>query len=468
MNRRFSNDVPNRAPTTRRVTITSHLGSGNYIIWTGQREVAKGPTDPAYAPGASPLARWDSAAGVWMLDSNPREGVRLGFELLVDGRTAANPPAHGWVVSSRGFGAEFTAGPEPATPVGPGSEPQRLAWHPSGRAVAVQNIDSNGFIEVFEWIPGTGFGRKIATIDSTAAEELIIALASAASYPYGSTDFALPRANDFGGQIKFSHDGMYLAICGDAGTYFTNPNALAAYPFSLTTGFDLFRPGVGPDLSVMNDGECLAWAPDDSVVFIGGNGNGGGNELMAIPAPQLSGGFFGALVAQNLPAGGPVAEIAVHPSGEFVAVGLETFAQTTVLVYGWDGAAFSGPLADPASVPTEEIHGLSWHPDGTYLFFNTLEQVGHIEFDASGGGSLGTVTIIETVIPTWDVVLGSSVSPDGTLLVALGQMPNNDNVAKLWTFVGGSASAVESTQWTSLWGGPYVHASVAWRPAVEA
>lgn len=442
----FSHDVPSREPSIRRMAIRARLTQDMYLAsdLSGTPQLAWHPGTGRYSPGETPLATWHDPGDVWVLDR------REGAEVLVDGRPDKNPPAIGWHMSVAGFGPQFPDAAEAATGF---ENNMRIVFHPSGRAVLVAPMDSNGDLEIWAW-SGAGFGAKYAVASMADAEDDI------------GAPFEYPRIDQSGnGQYAFSPDGNWLAIAGDAGT--TSAGAampLVVVPFDLTTGLDLLNP-VYPsgDHSAVADANCVAWSPDGNHVGIGTSGS------PYIRFWNWTGSAFGAAEADPAsPPVDPVSMMDFNTEGTYLVAGkfFSTTAPDFPKAWAWaPGTGWGAALSAPASTQGsgDEAYATQFHPDGEHvLLVGTVHQVCIYDFDPSGSGSWGARTLVDDWNADELSLGGGAWSPDGTMLVVIGNSASA-NVARLYSFDGSTATFVEEISWTG--DNPQTFASVAWRPS---
>lgn len=462
----LQNDIPTRNVRGRRARISAIDENNPHNVWVAFRG-ERGTPEPGYYPGSATLVvgqdvrvtaepelhRWMVQADI----SGPAEVV-VTPEVLVDGRpTNQYEPAQGWKMSATGFGAEFPLAEEPHNYSGLATTPISIVFHPTGKAVLIAPIDSNGDLEVWEWIPGVGFGRKYVVQRLWEAETDVQAL-----YP-GASSFQYVRPDQFGSHFAFSPDGNYLAFVGSQGVGHEGFNVpLMAVPFSLANGLDLLHPLYpGGDQNALSDGNCVMFSRDNEHIGCGTDG-----------APRIR--FWnwsgtGINTAEADPAStpdDPVFSGEFSHSNLFLAVGTDgTTAADNPKAWNWSPnvgwGAVVAPPADPIDI-NDEVMALSWHISDDYILIVCVGGKIYIyEFDTSGSGAWGDRTEVDDWNADSLTPLGGAFSPDGTMFVVIGQ-GGGGPVARLYSFSGGTGTFVQEV---SNWGGdPQTPADVAWRP----
>lgn len=445
---RPNTDRPDRRPRTRIGFVQKPDIDGDpFRVIVGYPGYGKQPVENwgfATFQGARVRTPWHQEGGVWLMET---EG---GADVLVDARPfSGNPPAVGWPMTPAGFGTQFPDAAEASTAFG---DNVRIVFHPSGLAVLVASMDANGELEVWAWSPGVGFGAKYAVASMEDAEDAI------------GAPFTYPRIDQSGnGQYAFSPDGNWLAIAGDTGTTSEGEEMpLVVVPFSLSTGIDLLNP-VYPagDHSDLGDANCVAWSPDGNHIGIGTS------DGVFIRFWNWTGSAFGA--AEPDPASPPVDPVSMmdfNEAGTYLVVGkfFSTTAPDFPKAWAWvPGTGWGAALSPPADTQGigAEAYAIQFHPSGRHvLLVDTVEQVCIYEFDPSGGGSWGARTLVDDWNADAMSLNGGSFSPDGTMIVVLGNAP--EPTARLYSFNGTTATFVEETTWEGV--APQTFASVAWRP----
>jgi WD40 repeat protein len=408
---------------------------GNYQIDVGDGlpQMAKCYDRSAnYSVGEIVQAEWHPPAATWILPTRAPISVNAPDELLIDGPDGVlDPPSVGWSVSASGFGNQFTASGEASTLSS--SSRKRIAWHPSGRAVAIGYGDT---IEAWEWLPGIGFGRKYLPVYMAEAD------AAAASY-LGDAAFTYPQVSASGGNYAFSPDGNYFAIAGaNTGTAdisgVTRDIPVMCMRFNLRSGFDPVHP-IYPyeNLTGLGQAYDVAWTPDSAHIGIGCEQT---PFVKAWNFTASAGGAFS--TAETDPASLPAAKVmrlAWNPAGTFIAVGMDV-SVTPPAVKAWPwSSGFGTAVTAPSTTLQDQVGTLSWHPAGTHVVViaydnddDTFNGVHAYEFDDTGGGSWGNMIEVDSPLTfTDDAAFGAAFNSDGSLIALLGQDSGGDPVAAL-------------------------------------
>lgn len=468
---RPSHDRPVNDPLSRMGFIRYRSIDGDFerlVISYPGYGLQPGETPEPARLGARARSQWHQEAGLWNIRApdDPRDRD----ELLVDGRPdIQQPPALGWPMTAQGFGIQFPDAVEKAVPSSPGVS-IRIAWHPTGKAVLCVPTDSNGDLEIWEWIPGTGFGKKYHVLRMWEMDDDVQSAYNGIN-GIGASQWSFPRPALSGhGAFAFSPDGNWLAWVGDAGSDHDGEDLpIVAVPFNLQNGLDLLHPQfpAAASRNTLGDGNAIAWSPDNQHVV------GGFNVAPYIRAWNWNqAGFF--QTAEADPASPPddtVSQIVFNREGTFLFVGTldEAGAGSSQNPKAWvwsPDVGWGAAVAAPSSLlnTSSEVYGLSVTPGTDYVVIvatHADDQALVYEFDASGGGSWGA----RTQIDDWNAdslsVLGGKLNNNGTLLVVIGES-GSANVARLYALSAGVATFIEELSWGG--NNPYVYASVAWRP----
>ena len=466
----LQHDIPSQQVRGRRARISAVDPDDPHNVWVAFRG-ERGTPEPAYYPGTTPLTVGKDVRVTaepelrrWMvhLDSGA-EQIVVTQELIVDGRpTNQYQPAQAWKMSASGFGDSFGPADEPHNYSGLAATPIRIAWHPTGKAVLIAPFDSNGDLEIWEWIAGVGFGRKYVVQRLWEASDDVRGIWNAANSP-STSSFDYVRV-DTQGNYAFTRDGNYLVMAGSQGVGHEGFNVpIMAIPFSLFNGLDVLHPLYpGGDQNALADGHCVIISQDNEHVGCGTQGsprirfwNFSGTGINTVEADPAS------------TPDDPVWAGEFSHAGTFLAVGTDgTSAGDNPKAWNWTPNVGWGAVVSPPASPiglTDEVMNIGWSQnDDDILVICVTGKIYLYEFDTSGSGAWGA----RVEVDDWNAdalsLYYGSFSPDGTMIVAIGQSGSGP-VARLYSYTGqGSATFVEEV---SLWGGfPASPSSIGWRP----
>lgn len=438
------------------------------------------PAENSISQRSRVRSRWQQEAGVWTGLNRP---ANVSDEVLVDGREGASGqpgengefPAVGWSTTVAGFNARF---PEAQYKADYPDARIVVAFHPTGLAVAIGQL-SDGTIELYEWIPGVGFGKKYPTMRPGSIDAVLNA------HPFYGAAYTTVHITLFAGRIAFSHDGAWFAVAGTGKDVAGIDTPIEVWSVSLENGFDLYNPVVSSDAgslgaTVGDEGRSLAWSNDDRWIVLGCGFPAATDSLAVVSFSPFQGGYLAGTV--NYPAtqsAGVSPLLALSPDGEWLLVGTRGgFAlggtSESAVIYPFDQS--TGVLGTPVSGFTtvdDEIHGIAWLPDGLhFLYMNGYDDGGtdyglfSAAFNPAGGGSVSGVTK-HGDLSAWQSTLGMGLNPAGTTLVIIGQSPTGpgfDSLAALYSVnpATGVPTFVAQTSWK--YENPWVEADVKFRP----
>lgn len=432
------------------------------------------PAENSISQRSRVRSRWQQEAGVWTGLNRP---ANVSDEVLVDGReggTTGLPgangeyPAVGWKVSASGFDARFPAATYPSEVSVAGRIV--LAVHPSGRAVVIGDR-TGGQIEVYEWLPGIGFGRKYATMWADYLDPLLKVIT-------GDATFQAVYPNSVDARLEFSPDGRVLAVAGINGQVNGFQVPAMVWPFSLASGIDQLHP-ITPNaiadpvtLDSLGAGMSLSWTADSRSLLVGCEFG------FAIFPVDYTLGVLSDPVYPGTQPTNACSVVRFRPGDDYFAVGCDTGfsfgggAEETIGIYPWDGATI-GTVVTGFSVNDDLVNGLEWLPDGLhFLWLNSYDDGGTDyglfagAFNPAGGGSV-TGVVKYGDLSAWQGTLGLGLSPAGDKLVVIGQSPDApdfDSLGALFTVTPSTGACVFVVQTSWKYSNPESVADVKFRP----
>lgn len=448
--RRWPTDSPDPVPLTRQVSLREQRADGTWTIDNGLP--AENLSGQTLKVGQRVIVQWSATGHIDQIISAAASADSGSPVMFVDGRTGAlTSPAIGWSITGTGFGTQVPDPPEPPWMTDADSTVQAIAWHPSGKAVAFITVfASDAAVNVYEWIPGKGFGSKYLSMNFSDIEAYQTSLGNTVAMP-GAT----------GAQMKFSPNGLFLALVGAATSGSTTQLPVVAFRFSLANGIDWRNVIVDYEGIVAPvNARAWSWSMDGQKIFYGTDGNitGGvrGRALQWNNDPAA--GFGDAVGDFTSPDDGSAAivDMAQSPVGEWVAVAYEGSGNyMTVHDAG-------GGVVDQGDSLTEDCVAVSWHPSGRWLL--AVGTSGAVIYEVDNDtGELTADDFPDTDL--LDVLKGGAFNADGSMLAIIGRVSEDGTSpnAHIYTFSPGGSVLVANKAWSPPL--PEPSGAVAWEGA---